>query len=689
MNIDLAKDIEIYKTVDELKEHINPLYVIENYCDSKESYIKFEERIFYIVCSSFRSLKLLKHPIKFKFYKDDTKTHTLELRKFLVNIITWLPLVELKGIKVADESYILKDDEVPEIDEFIFRTAIKPMQKYHIGQTTINHYCADITYDLSLISLSFSLIMALHFSDHTLISMYDEYKDLFEVKFEDGLQPFEIEERLNYVEKELVRRMKADPKNPFGVILKARTGLKTKQLRELLGAVGLRPSLNNNVIPVAIEESLLINGLNRPSYIWIDALGARKPLLANNKDMGPIGYFCKTLNIIVRTLEVSTRKFFCNSAHLVPYDIKTPAHFRRVIGKFFLDEDMGDFRQITESDRHLIGRKIKAKSILTCACGENEMCPMCIGDSINYNWDIPKGFSTFITEEYSKDIEQKTLSTKHLLTTNSEVIEFSDEFYKWFSLQGEEIQFVAGAKSVKDIVIYVNPEDIRKIEEYDPSSTYNTYIDNGKFSMLNTKTGEVIDIVAKNDKRIFIRTEVTAMLETNKNMISLKDLDEGTPLFEISISNTELVKPYYDFMSLVDSEKRNEMDEVTIESMSQKVLDIFVEGGIDLTIASAEIILNRICRRPNNVQRRPNFRRHKMPEYRFYTLSKVIEENGSPTLGLIFEQIKRQILKMSLSERNDTSYIDPFFKEYVSMEPIEEHRRMLEIEDDLKNNGAC
>ena len=77
-----------------------------------------------------------------------------------------------------------------------------------------------------------------------------------------------------------------------------------------------------------------------------------------------------------------------------------------------------------------------------------------------------------------------------------------------------------------------------------------------------------------------------------------------------------------------------------------------------------------------------------MPEYRFYTLSKVIEENGSPTLGLIFEQIKRQILKMSLSERNDTSYIDPFFKEYVSMEPIEEHRRMLEIEDDLKNNGA-
>ena len=48
----------------------------------------------------------------------------MKTRKFLVNIIIWLPLVELKGIKVADESYILKDDEVPEIDEFIFRITL-------------------------------------------------------------------------------------------------------------------------------------------------------------------------------------------------------------------------------------------------------------------------------------------------------------------------------------------------------------------------------------------------------------------------------------------------------------------------------------------------------------------------------------------------------------------------------------
>ena len=680
MTINLEKDIEIYKTVNGLKQHINPLYVIDSYCDSKESYEAFKERMLYTVCSCFRSLHLIKYPIRFKFYKDDKETHELELRRFLVNMFIWYPLVELQGIKVADSSFILKEEDILHINDFIFNTVIKAMMKWHIDQTTINHYAADIIYDLSSISLCFSLIMSLHFSDHTFIQMYDEFKDLFEMTFEDGLQPFEIEERLKYAENELVRRLTADPTNPFGVILRVGSGMKIKQLRELLVSVGLRPTLNNEIITKPIENSLLVGGLDRPSYIYIDANGARKPLLANNKDMGPIGYFCKTLNILVRTLEVSTYVFSCDSQHLVNYNVKTTAHLRRLIGKFFYDEDFFDFRQVTAKDTKLVGKKIAVKSIVTCSCSENEMCPMCIGDSINYNWDITEGFSTFITEEYSKDLEQKTLSSKHLITTNSEVIEFTDEFHRWFILQGEEIQFIGNVENIKDLAIYVNPDDTRKVEEYDPNSTYNTYIDNGKFSVVNTKTGEMIDVQIKNNKNIFIRTESSEILEKNGNMIPFKDLDENTPIFEISIENTQMVKPYYDFMSLIDSEKRD-LDEVTIDNMSQKVLDIFVDGNINLTIAAGEIILNRICRKPFNVQRRPNFKRKKMPQYHFFTMSKCIEENGSPTLGLIFEQLKRQLLKIDLEKRNDTSYIDPFFKEYVSSEPIMRHREMIEEEE--------
>ena len=153
-------------------------------------------------------------------------------------------------------------------------------------------------------------------------------------------------------------------------------------------------------------------------------------------------------------------------------------------------------------------------------------------------------------------------------------------------------------------------------------------------------------------------------MDANDGMIPLKDVEEDTPIFEISIENNELVKPFYDLIGLIDSEKRD-MEEVTIDTMSQRFLDIFVEAGIDITIAAGEVILNRICRRSDDVRKRPNFGKKKMPDYHFYSLSKILEENGSPTIGLIFEQLQRQITRLDLPERTDTSYMDPFFKDPV------------------------
>lgn len=681
MLFDPERKIPIIKTVEELQKKVSPLYVIDSYCTSKEDYINFKDRLMDIVCGCMRSKELREYPIRFKFYKDDKETHELQLRRFLYNVFLWYPLCELHGIKVADGSFIIHEEEIPDINVFFFKTVISALQEYNVEQTIINRYTADVTYDLNSISLYFSFIMGLHYSDHTFIDMYPTYKDLMEKTFSVDQQPVEIEAELNAVEKELVRRLKEDKTNPIGVILRAKTGIKTKQLREFMIAVGLRPALTGEVIPYPLNNSILVNGLNKPSSMYIDALGARKPLLANNKEMGPVGYFCKTLNIAVRTLQTSKDVSDCGTRHYTNYEVKTPDHLKRLVGKYMYDEDLDDLRPIKSTDKHLVGRKIKVRSITTCACGQNEMCPTCVGEAINLNWDIEDGFSTFITEEYSKNVQQNVLSTKHLLTTKSEMVEFSDTFHKWFNLHGEELRLLDGVKNVKDLVIYINPEEIKKVEEFDPNSTYNTYIDTGRFNVVNTKTGEMSEVSVKNGKKIYIRTETSELMSMNDGMIPLKDIEEDCPIFEISIDNNELTKPFYDLIALIDSENRD-LEEITIDSISQKFLDIFVEAGINITISAAEIVLNRICRRPDNVRKRPNFSKKNLPPYHFYSLSKVIEDNESPTLGLIYEQIMRQITKLDLDERNGTSYMDPFFKELVSTEPLMHHRRMLDYEEE-------
>lgn len=681
MIFDPEREIPIIKTVEELQKKVSPLYVIDNYWTSKEDYIGFKDRLMDIVCGCMRSKELREYPIQFKFYKDDKETHELQLRRFLYNVFLWYPLCELHGINVANDFFIIHEDEIPDINVFFFKTVISALQEYNVKQSVINRYAADVMYDLNSISLYFSFIMGLHYSDHTFIEMYPLYKDLMEKTFTPNQQPVEIEAELNAAEKELVRRLKEDKTNPIGVILRSKTGIKTKQLREFMVSVGLRPSLTGEVIPYPISNSILVNGLNHPSSIYIDALGARKPLLANNKEMGPVGYFCKTLNIAVRTLETSKDVSDCGTKHYANYEVKTADHLKRLIGKYMYDEDLDDLRPIKNTDKHLIGKKIKVRSIVTCACGQNEMCPTCIGESINLNWDIQDGFSTFITEEYSKDVQQNVLSVKHLLTTKSEMVEFSDTFHKWFTIYGEELRLLDDIKNIKDLAIYINPEEIRKVEEFDPNSTYNTYIDTGRFNVVNTKTGETVEVSAKNGKKIYIRTESSDIMDINDGMIPFKDIEEDMPIFEISIENNELTKPFYELIALIDSEKRD-MEEITIDTISQKFLDIFVEAGINITISAAEIVLNRICRRPDNVRKRPNFGKKHLPPYHFFSLSKVIEDNESPTLGLIYEQIMRQITKLDLDERTGTSYMDPFFKELVSTEPFMHHRRMLQYEEE-------
>lgn len=672
------KGVPFIHNKQELQEYLNPIYIINDYWVSKEEYEGFQNRMRNIVRAAVKHKEQREYEVKFKFYKDDEKIHTMQLRRFLINVYAWYGFYEIYGNEgVVDDTFIIYPENIPDINEWLYYKVAQVLESFDVVQDSINQVLADTTHMLNSISLDFSIIMGLHFDETDFIALFNEpsIREMIEYSF-TGLQPSEIEAKMDEMEIKLVEYLKADPKNPIGIILRNKSGIKTKQLRELLLAVGLRPGImGNETVPLPIQNAYAIGGLDRPSYMYIDGLGARKPLLANNKDMGPVGYFGKKVNIATRTLEVSTEVLNCGTRYYVPYEIKSKRHLKLLVGKFFFDEEIGDIRPIAYSDKHLIGKKINVRSVTTCACGNNKTCATCVGTSINLNWDIPAGFGTFLTEEWAKVVEQDTLSTKHLLTTDSEEVKFSKEFYKFFRLDGEEITLLSGVAGSKDLSIRIDPEDIVRVEEFDPDSTYNTFISTGCFYIINTKTKKEIKVMTNDDRKVYIRTETSKMM-SSEGIISLKDIDENQPLFEITIENSELTKPFYDLMRILDTEKRDP-EQKTIEGISQACLDIFVRAGLTVPIVSIEFTLNRICRRPDDVRKRPNFRRRKEP-YHFYSVSKVLENNGSALIGLIFEQLRRQITKMDFIDRTDTSYIDPMFNEWVSMEPFLRHRESIQ-----------
>lgn len=140
--------------------------------------------------------------------------------------------------------------------------------------------------------------------------------------------------------------------------------------------------------------------------------------------------------------------------------------------------------------------------------------------------------------------------TKHLLTTNSERIEFNDEFYNFFSIYAGEISPIVNdnkdIKDIEDYVLYIDPDDIAMMDELDDDSLYNSYIKTGKFYVYNVNTPDKrIEMSLKDVKEIYIEEEATEIMAANKGIIPFNQMDDDTRLFSIIYSNRELTKPLY------------------------------------------------------------------------------------------------------------------------------------------------
>ena len=654
----------------DLKSFLRPLYIIEDYtCDTK-TYSRFCDEIRDILRACFTIKECREYPVRFKFYATDEKEQKLELRHFLYNVYVWYAMCQVHGIHVMNEDFILKPEEIPDLTDFTNNKIIRCLRDCNVKQVKINYTISEVNKLLRSISIDFSDLMNLTFTEETFFQMYDDPKfhELMTLKFPENAQPVEIESILNDAQAKLIKYLKDDPTNPIGVILRAGTGIKQKQLVEYLIAMGMKPSLTGEVMPIAIENSSLIKGLDRPSYMYIDATGARKPLIMNAKMMGNAGYFGKKMEELAGTLTLSKTQKYCDTNHLVKYEIKSRAHLKKLAGKFYVNSlQDDDYSVLHADDTHMIGKTIFARSAVTCNCGQNEVCPTCIGENASLLMDIANGIGIFYSQEAGKDLEQNILSAKHLLTTDSEKIEFTKEFYTYFNIVSGEINLALPDNVTKeDLAIRVNLDDVFKKEEYDDDSTYNTYIDSGCFQIMNLKTGEVIDIKIKNDKEIYIVSEVASLMRENEGIIKLKDLDDDARIFEVIILNNELTKPLYELMDILDKTEKKNMDEVTIDTVSQRILDIFVEANIGAQMVAGELILNRLIRKPDNIFRRPDFAYRDMPDYEIVRISKALEYNASPLIGLSFEQYKRQLLNSNLSERTDTSFLDVNFKERLS-----------------------
>lgn len=115
-------------------------------------------------------------------------------------------------------------------------------------------------------------------------------------------------------------------------------------------------------------------------------------------------------------------------------------------------------------------------------------------------------------------------------------------------------------------------------------------------------------------------------------------------------------------MALINKQNKDSVDS-DIDSICNKFLELIIEAKIGASAVATEIIINRLIRSSENIFERPDFSKDTLEPYEILTVSKALEKNPSPMIGLSFQNLKRQILSNELfEERNEPSYMDAYFK---------------------------
>lgn len=698
------------RKVSDCEREFPEVIVISKY----NTYDRFDDlyyKVYYAICACYEIPDCVGFKIRFKFYPEDQIIHELSMPKFLLNMNAWRPLIELnnlqqyyhKQIEVLDESFIVGIMMSDKLRVGLESKVLQVLNDYGIAFERSSELIKSVIERYQEISIEFALLDKS--SIMTLESIFlndyiksEKIRELNNLVISQDIQTADVEEILRKKTQELITEF-GNTKNPIWYISKAGNHIKPKQVQEMFLSYGQVPDVSGNVIPYTMQGNGFATGYIDPITYYIAATGSRLSAIMNKAHMGEAGYLSRNLILASRTMTLSRTMFDCGTKHLLPLTITDSTFLHRLENRWFT-EHLGGTLELChyETHRHLIGKRIWVRSLVTCAGGD-EVCHVCYGRDSHLVMNMP-GMAIFNTEVYSEPVGQNILSTKHLLFTAATKIAFSKSFDKYLKFNAGDIYLKERDEWDNDIQmdhlsIRIEEGNIVPINQNDmvEYNTFGNHIES-PFYIYNNKTKEYDKIEIANYESMFIDASSMKFFKliTDKKSgiqyydIPLDVLSEGLEgrLLSIDIKNNGLTDNLYAIMNLLNKDAGKYDD---YSQLVQHFLETLIKAGIRCRHIQAEIILNRLIRDANNIYLRPDFSKFKHPDVKILTLNQALINTKAPTIGLSYQEVKRQILSDGLYEEKDgSSYLDPLYADVIDTSRFRDLAAKVRAEKEKRRN---
>lgn len=454
------------------------------------------------------------------------------------------------------------------------------------------------------------------------------------------------------------------------------------QFREYAVHLCYKPDLSGNTIPYTYPTNVMM-GLKDIRAFSIDAHGGRKAEITklNVSDAGTLERALMMMMAPVKHVDIN---YECDSQHFRTRYISSKRDLTKLEGRVALVPGKKDqYFIIGKNDTDLIGQTIKMKSPITCTHPrrkEGYICAACYGMLMaNLNCDVHIG--RLAAAESADEMEQKLLSAKHALKTDTVRVEFEETFYRYFTLGNGIISL---NKAMVDASHeYTDKDDFAHLYlEFYPSAMKKNQ--DGESRHFDREFQEIVIYDDRDDSRITIAEVNGAPLflspEFNDScflpamqykgakdivQVPFSELAEGgvasqKMLFEFSYRNKEIAGPLMRLESIM-------FNRTTINSFGtyDRCLDelspLFLAGGIYIPDYQTELLVSQMITTPDGQMvdwNDPN------PEYVFNSINKSIQNNPSALTSVLYRESGAQIAGAYRTyEKSGTSAYDRFIME--------------------------
>jgi hypothetical protein len=573
------------------------------------------------------------------------------LGKVLINLLIMKPFVG-KGLKLsANDMFGFESVTEGNLDTYFDGIVTRFKSDVDIDFDDLRKVIGETINEMSDISGELNVLAgnSISFYDFVRLSVDNpEANAIFNQKISKKMEFDEIEEKFNALGKQIEQFFKTNKDTELYPFVISETGINRKQMTQAIGFVGLKPDIDGNVIPVAIEDNYL-NGLKSLENYYINAKGTRKALITNSKMVRRSGYLTRKLSLSMIDRYHDNNFLDCQTTHLVYFTVKDSSKMEQIEGRHYHEindsfESISELKTVKRNDQSLIGKTIGLRSPITCA-GDKHVCKTCYGSELSeINRDLNTGLTAvnFLTEP----LTQKLLSAKHLLTTNTVKVEWGDVFNEYFNVNMNSIYFADSEISIvfNDQFEYDEDDElpyIKEFEIYDKSKLIGVY---------NSPIKLLVDLKHLKSKDV----EST----DGKYTISSKNFTEEDVVFTFQVKNNELTKSLEQIVDLIETV--DHLGEKDYHGVANRFSDLIIENGLNIASIHAEMIVSNLIRDPKT-SKRADFSKKDLDEYEIVRVSKSVM-NGPLSVSFGFERLDEQLVNLETYEKDDESLMDYLFR---------------------------